>query len=63
MKDSVASRKNDAPTTGMRKNSTACNRNIVRKTHLRPMASENHAQRNRPAPLAIEIMLTRQAAK
>jgi hypothetical protein len=35
---------------------------MVRKTHLRPIASDSHAQRKRPAPLAIAMMLTRPAA-
>src|SRR5919206_2928999 len=58
----TASRKNDEPTTGMRKKRAACKRYMVKKTHLRPMASESQAQRNRPAPLAMEIMLTSHAA-
>src|SRR5215208_2771719 len=62
MKAKTASRKNDEPTTGMRKKRAACKRYIVRKTHLRPIASESQAQRNLPAPLAMEIMLTSQAA-
>jgi hypothetical protein len=37
-------------------------RNIVRNTHLRPIRSESQAHRKRPAPLAIEMMLTSPAA-
>src|SRR6185436_20035621 len=33
-----------------------------RNTALRPMASESHAQRNRPDPLAIEMIPTNSAA-
>src|SRR3954468_5965073 len=62
MKAKTDSKKNDAPTTGMRKKRTACRRYMVRKTHFRPMASDNQAQRNLPAPLPIEIMLTSHAA-
>src|SRR5919107_2154122 len=62
IKEKMASMTNDAPTTGIRKKRAACKRYIVKKTHLRPIASESQAQRNRPAPLAIEIMLTSHAA-
>src|ERR687885_98797 len=62
MKARTASTKNDEPRTGKRKKRAACKRYIVKKTHLRPIASENQAQRNRPAPLAMEIMLTSHAA-
>src|SRR5918995_7488002 len=62
MKERMASMTNDAPTTGKRKKRTACKRNIVRKTHLLPIASDNQAQRNRPAALPTEIMLTSHAA-
>src|SRR3954451_492981 len=40
----------------------ACTRNIVTNTRFLPIASENQAQRKRPAPLAIEMMPTRPAA-
>ena len=47
---------------GRRKNTTAWIRNMVRKTHLRPMKSDSHAHRNRPEPLAMEMMPTSPAA-
>ena len=37
-------------------------RNIMRKTWRRPMKSETHAHRNRPAALAIEMSPTKPAA-
>src|SRR5215208_5848123 len=59
----MASATNDpGPIIGIRKKRAACKRYMVKKTHLRPMASDNQAQRNRPAPLATEIMLTSHAA-
>src|SRR5919205_3699492 len=62
MKARTASTRKDEPRTGKRKKRAACKRYIVKKTHFLPIASENQAQRNRPAPLAIEIMLTSHAA-
>src|ERR671917_1367797 len=62
MKERMANMTNDAPTTGKRKKRPACRRNMVKKTHLRPMASDNQAQRKRPAALPTEIMLTSHAA-
>src|SRR5215208_5166893 len=62
MKQKIASMTNDAPTTGKRKKRAACRRYMVKKTHLRPMASESQAQRKRPAALPTEIMLTSHAA-
>src|SRR5215207_1937750 len=62
MKERMASMTNDVPTIGIRKKRAACKRYIVKKTHFLPMASESQAQRNRPAPLAMEIMLTSHAA-
>ena len=43
-------------------NTAACNRNMARNTQRRPIASESHAHKNRPAPFAIEMMPTRPAA-
>jgi hypothetical protein len=52
----------NAVARGMRKNTTAWSRNIARKIHLRPMKSLSQAHRNRPDPLAIEMMPTSPAA-
>src|SRR5215213_6190890 len=63
MNEITASRKYEAaPRNGSRMNSAACKRNITKKTHLRPMASENQAHRNRPEALPTEMMLTSPAA-
>src|ERR671921_1173074 len=62
MKEKMANITNEAPTTGKRKKRAACKRYMVKKTHLRPMASESQAQRKRPAALPTEIMLTSHAA-
>src|ERR687893_3332645 len=62
MKERMASMTNDAPTTGKRKKRAACRRNMTKKTHLRPIASDNQAQRKRPTALPMEIMLTSHAA-
>ena len=47
---------------GRRKKTTAWIRNMARKTHFRPMKSDSQAHRNRPAPLAMEMMPTSPAA-
>src|SRR5215208_5570036 len=47
---------------GSEKKRKACKRNIVKKTHFRPIASDNQAHPNRPRALATEMMLTRPAA-
>src|SRR5215217_2430940 len=63
MNEITASSKYEAaPSNGSRTNSTACKRNITKKTHLRPMASESQAHRNRPEALPTEMMLTSPAA-
>src|SRR5271165_1599857 len=40
----------------------AWDRNMIRNTVRRPATSENHAQRRRPEPFAIEMRPTRPAA-
>src|ERR687897_252695 len=63
MNEITASSKYEAaPSNGSRMNSAACERNITKKTHLRPMASESQAHRNRPEALPTEMMLTSPAA-
>src|SRR5215217_6864951 len=63
MNEITASSKYEAaPSNGSRMNSAACKRNITKKTHLRPMASESQAHRNRPEALPTEMMLTSPAA-
>jgi hypothetical protein len=44
--------------SGKQKKPAAWRRNIVRNTVRRPIASESHAHRDRPEPLATEIMPT-----
>src|SRR5581483_2440363 len=49
-------------TRGRVKNTIAWITNIERKTHRRPIRSENQAHRNRPVPFAIEMIPTSPAA-
>src|SRR5215472_15375656 len=52
----------NAAMRGRVKNRIAWTRNMERKTQRRPIRSENHAHRNRPEPLAIEMIPTSPAA-
>src|SRR5450432_3015590 len=61
MNDSAVSELNPETWESIRK-AAACRRNIVTNTAFLPMASENHAHRNRPEPLAIEMIPTSAAA-
>src|SRR5215216_2497630 len=61
MKETRASRKYTL-TSGSKKKSTACKRNIVKKTHFRPIASDNQAHLLCQEAVATEMMLTRPAA-
>src|SRR3981081_2694606 len=54
-------RRVNARIEGKRKKSTACSRNMIKKTFRRPIASENQAQSSRPAPFAAEMIPTRPA--
>src|SRR6478672_9364852 len=49
-------------TRGKAKNTIAWMRNIVKNTQRLPIRSENHAQRKRPVPFAMEMMPTSPAA-
>src|SRR3954447_14122771 len=49
-------------TRGKAKKTMVWMRNIDKKTQRLPMRSENQAQRNRPAPFAMEMMPTSPAA-
>src|SRR2546425_13316156 len=62
MTDARAARDPKPETCESNRKATDWTTNIIRNAALRPMASENHAQRNRPDPLAMEMIPTSPAA-
>src|SRR6516165_6480331 len=62
MAKQIAVKAGKAVMRGSARNRIAWTMNIDRKTQRRPMRSENHAQRNLPAPFATEMIPTSPAA-